>query len=63
MYFRGGLKALEPLSGHSRDKSSAHPYLTTDSVLAGFDKQKKRTQMAYRAFIKEGRGNHLPGND
>jgi hypothetical protein len=29
-------------------------------VLAGFGKQKKRTQMAYRAFVKEGRGQPSP---
>ena len=40
--------------------SSAHPCLTTDRVLAGFGKQKKRTQMAYRAFVKEGRGQPSP---
>jgi len=29
-------------------------------VLAGFGKQKKRAQMAYRAFVKEGRGQPSP---
>jgi len=36
--------------------SRAHSCLTTDGVLAGFGKQKKRAQMAYRTFVKEGRG-------
>jgi hypothetical protein len=54
--------ALEQLSGHS-GIGSAHPCLTTDGVLTGFGKQKKRTQMAYRAFVKEVEGCHLPGND
>ncbi|RUM94947.1 MAG: addiction module toxin RelE [Thiothrix sp.] len=38
----------------------AHPCLTVDWVLAGFGKQKKRAQMAYRAFVKEGRGQPSP---
>ncbi len=40
--------------------SGAHPCLTMDRVLAGFYKQKKRAQMAYRAFVKEGRGQPSP---
>jgi len=50
---------LEPLSGHSRDKQ--RPSLFDDRRSVGRIRQtKKRTQMAYRAFVKEGRGPPSP---
>lgn len=40
--------------------AEAHPCLTTDWVLSGFGKQKKRTQEKYRRFVQQGRGQPAP---